>query len=162
MSCNVARYLILHMSRLLTVGRTAALSLTGVFLASLASAQSAPPQTATSWPPRWTVMAGVESFWWRDVARTGPPVWASPISWDGQGPIVWVSHDRGSRARLHHFEGSFASAGGFELRSPVATRAAPDDDGVSRFSARYEYRRYRWRDLWLNGFDLGIGVEGSG
>jgi len=47
------------------------------------------------------VTTGVESLWWRDVARTGPPVWASPISWDGQGPIVWVSHDRGSRSRLH-------------------------------------------------------------
>jgi hypothetical protein len=86
----------------------------------------------------------------------------SPISWEGQGPIVWVAHDRGSRSRLHHFEGSFASAGGFELRSPVRTTAAPDDDGVSRWSGRYEYRRYPWRDLWTRGFDLGIGVEGSG
>ena len=150
------------MSRLFPVGRTAAFSVTGVFLASLAFAQSASPQTATPWPPRWTVTAGVESFWWRDVARTGPPVWASPISGEGQGPIIWVAHDRGSRARLHHFEGSFASAGGFELRSPVATRAAPDDDSVSRLSGRYEYRRYRWRDLWMDGFDLGFGVEGSG
>ena len=100
------------------------------------------------------------------VARRGahrsPRVTASPISWEGQGPIVWVSHDRGSRSRQHHFEGSFASAGGFELRSPVATKAAPDDDGVSRFSGRYEYRQYFWRDLWTDGFDLGIGVEGSG
>ena len=60
------------------------------------------------------------------------------------------------------FEGSFASTGSFELRSPVGVRAAPNDDGVSRLSGRYEYRRYPWRDLWTDGFDLGIGVEGSG
>ena len=150
------------MSRPFPVRGTAALSITGIFLSSLAFAQSVPPQTATPWPPRWTVTAGVESFWWRDVARTGPPVWASPISWDGEGPIVWVSHDRGSRSRLHHFEGSFASAGGFELHSPVATHAAPDGDGVSRFSGRYEDRRYLWRDLWKDEFDVGVGVEGSG
>jgi hypothetical protein len=29
-------------------------------------------------------------------------------------------------------------------------------------SGRYEYRRYPWRDLWTDGFDVGIGVEGSG
>ena len=143
--------------------RRAALAFAGVFLvATGASAQSAPPQTQTPWPPQWTVTAGHESFWWRDVARTGPPVGASPISWEGQGPIVWVSHDRGSRSRLHHFEGSFASVSGFTLHSPIRTIDAPDGDGSSRVSGRYEYRRYPWRDLWLDGFDVGIGVEGSG
>ena len=36
------------------------------------------------------------------------------------------------------------------------------DDSASRLSGRYEYRRYRWRDLWTSGFDVGVGVEGSG
>lgn len=76
--------------------------------------------------------------------------------------MIYVAHDRGGRSRLHHFEGAFASAGGFVLRSPVRTTAAPDDDGVSRLSGRYEYRRYPWRDLWLTGFDFGIGVDASG
>ena len=143
-------------------GPTGILAIVGVFTSSLAFAQLTPPKNATPWSPRWTAAAGVESFWFRDVARTGPPVDGSPVSWDGQGPLIWVSHDRGTRSRLHHFEGSFASASGFELRSPVAAIAAPSDDGVSRISGRYEYRRYPWRDLWTNGFDLGIGVEGSG
>jgi hypothetical protein len=133
----------------------------GVFLASVAFAQPTRPQPETPWPSRWTVTTGVESFWWRNVALPGPPVDGSPVSWEGQGPIVWVSHDRGSRSRLHHFEGSFAWAGGFEMRSPIRTQAAPESDGVSRLSGRYEYRRYPWRDLWTRGLDLGIGVEGS-
>ena len=148
------------MSRHAPLRRTGTLACAGVLLAAVAFAQSTP--APEPWPARWTVTAGVESFWWRDVARTGPPVVASPISWEGQGPILWVAHDRGSRSRLHHFEGSFASAGGFELRSPVRTEPAPDGDGVSRLSGRYEYRQYRWRDLWTDGFDVGIGVEGSG
>ena len=134
----------------------------GFFIAASALAQPAPSPGETSRPPQWTVAAGVESLWWRDVARTGPPVLASPISWEGQGPAVYVSYDRGRRSRLHHFEGAFASAGGFELRSPVRTTTAPEDDGAWRAGGRYEYRRYPWRDLWMTGFDVGIGVEGSG
>jgi hypothetical protein len=134
----------------------------GVFVAASAAAQPAASPVETSWPAQWTVAAGVESLWWRDVARTGPPVLASPISWDGQGPAVYGSYDRGRRSRQHHFEAAFASAGGFELRSPVGTTAAPEDDGASRFGGKYEYRRYPWRDLWMTGFDVGIGVEGSG
>jgi hypothetical protein len=73
-----------------------------------------------------------------------------------------VSYGRGSRSRLHHFEGSFTATGGFELHSPVRTLAASADDAASRVGGRYEYRRYPWRDLWTAGFDVGIGVEGSG
>jgi hypothetical protein len=142
-----------------TVIRAGKLACAGVFSASFVFAQST---TTPTTPPRWTVTGGVESFWWRDVAQTGPPVDGSPVSWDGQGPIIYVAHDRGSRSRLHHFEGAFASAGRFVLRSPVRTTLAPNDDGVSRLSGRYEYRRYPWRDLWITGFDLGVGVEAKG
>ena len=38
--------------------------------------------------------------------------------------------------------------------------AAPASDSAARFEARYEYRRYFWRDLWADGFDLGAGVQG--
>jgi hypothetical protein len=48
------------------------------------------------------------------------------------------------------------------LRSPVRTAKAPEQDGAWRAGGRYEYRRYPWRDLWMTGFDVGIGVEGSG
>ena len=150
------------MSRHVSLRCVGILAGAGVLIPTFAFAQSTPPQTTTAWPPRWTVAAGVESFWLRDVARTGPPVDGSPISWEGSGPIVWISHDRGSRSRLHHVEGSFASAGGFELRSPIGTTPASKDDSVSRLSGRYEYRRYPWRDVGTNGLDLGIGVEGSG
>lgn len=142
------------------VVRAGKLACAGVFSASVVFAQPTPTPPTTA--PRWIVTGGVESFWWRDVARTGPPVDGSPVSWDGQGPIVYVAHERGGRSRLHHFEGAFASAGGFVLRSPVRTTPAPGDDGVSRLSGRYEYRRYPWRDLWITGFDVGVGVDASG
>jgi hypothetical protein len=108
------------------------------------------------------VAAGLESLWWRDVAQFGPPVVASPISWEGQGPSLYASYDRGRRSRRHHFEAAFASAGRFELHSPVRTAAAPGDDGAWRASGKYEYRRYFWRDLGTTGFDVGIAVEGLG
>lgn len=134
----------------------------GFFVATSAFAQPAVSPEETSRPPQWTVAAGVESLWWRDVARTGPPVVASPISWEGEGPAFYASYDRGRPARLHRFEGAFASAGGFELRSPVRSIPAPEADRAWRVGGRYEYRRYRWRDLWMRGFDAGYGVEGSG
>ena len=133
----------------------------GFFVATSALAQPVPSPGETSWPAQWTVAAGVESLWWRDVARMGPPVVASPIAWEGQGPAAYVSYDRGRRSRQHHFEGAFASAGGFELRSPVRTTRAPEDDRAWRLGGKYEYRRYPWRDLWMTGVDVGIGVEGS-
>jgi hypothetical protein len=39
---------------------------------------------------------------------------------------------------------------------------APASDGAHRFGARYEYRRYPFRDLWLTGLDIGFGIEGDG
>lgn len=134
----------------------------GFFLATPAVAQPAPSPVEASRPPVWTVAAGIESLWWRDVARFGPPVVASPISWEGQGPAVYASYDRGRRSRRHHFEAAFASAGRFELHSPVRTATAHGDDGAWRAGGKYEYRRYFWRDLGMTGFDVGIGVEGLG
>src|SRR4051794_6637632 len=34
----------------------------------------------------WVVSAGRESFTYRDIARSGPPADASPVSWTGVGP----------------------------------------------------------------------------
>src|SRR5262245_4732639 len=130
----------------MTDPRTTLLAVFGLFAVALpVHAQPTQPPSETPWPPQWTVAAGVESLWWRDVARTGPPVWASPLAWEGQGPAVHVSYDRGRRSRLHRFEGSFSSAGGFELRSPVRITAAAGSDAASRVGGRYEYRRYFWR-----------------
>ena len=73
-----------------------------------------------------------------------------------------VSYDRGRRSRLHHFEGAFASAGGVELRSPVRTTAGPEDDGAWRVGGRYQIPPLSLAGFWMTGFDVGIGVEGSG
>lgn len=136
------------------------LAVLGVFFATFAEAQPQPPLSGSS--PAWSVAAGYESFWLRDFARPGPPVDASPIAWEGEGPAVVGTYDRGRPGRLHHFEGSFASAGGFSLQTPVRSFPGPADDSAMRIGARYEYRRYPFRDLWMSGFDLGVGIEGSG
>jgi len=139
------------------------LAVLGVFFAAAAEAQ--PPSTAAgppASPPAWSVVAGYESFWLRDIAKAGPPVDASPIAWEGGGPAVVVSYDRGRPGRLHHFEGLFAGAGGFSLETPVRSIPGPADDSEKRFGGRYEYRRYPFRDIWLTGFDIGFGIEGSG
>lgn len=142
--------------------RTGFFAVLGLVCVTSAVAQPAPSAPDISRPPAWTVAAGVESLWWRDVARMGPPVVASPVSWEGQGPALYASYDRGRRSRLHHFEATFASAGRFELRSPVRIAAPPGDDGAWHIGGKYEYRRYFWRDLWMNGFDAGLAVEGLG
>jgi hypothetical protein len=147
---------------LITHRRAGYLASLGIFFAASVFAQPPASPAETSRPPQWTVAAGFESFWWRDVAMIGPPVTASPIAWKGEGPAVHVSYERGRRSRLHHFEGTFSSAGGFDLRSPVLTTVAPAGDGAWRMGTNYEYRRYFWRDLWMTGFDAGIGVQGGG
>jgi hypothetical protein len=150
-----------HDLTLLTAGK---LALVGLFSATAAAAQTAlaPSSIPASSPPTWTVAAGYESFWLRDVASSRPAVDGSPITWEGVGPAVTVFYERGGPGRLHHFEGSFVSSGGFSLASPVRTTPAPSDDRATRAGGRYEYRRYPFRDLGLAGFDLGFGVEGDG
>ena len=150
-----------HRLTLLSAGK---LALLGVFFATAAAAQTAPRPSPVraSTPPAWTVATGYESFWMRDVASTSPAVDGSPITWEGAGPAVAVVYERGASGRLHHFEGSIVSSGGFSLASPVRNTAAPSDDRAMRAGGRYEYRRYPFLDLWLAGFDLGFGVEADG
>jgi hypothetical protein len=135
-----------HHLTLLTAGK---LALLGLFSATAAAAQTAPALSSVppSSPPAWTVAAGYESFWLRDVASSRPAVDGSPITWEGAGPAVSVFYERGSPGRLHHFEGSFVSSGGFSLASPVRTTPAPSDDRATRAGGRYEYRRYPFHDL---------------
>ena len=150
-----------HHLRLLTAGK---LALLGLFSATAAAAQTAPAPSSVpaSSPPAWTVAAGYESFWLRDVASSRPAVDGSPIAWEGAGPAVTAFYERGGPWRLHHFEGSFVSSGGFSLASPVRTTPAPPDDRATRAGGRYQYRRYPFRDVGLAGFDLGFGVEADG
>ena len=142
-----------------TAGKFALLWL---FVATTAAAQTAPaPSSVPALAPAWTVAAGYESFWLRDAAGAGPPQDGSPIAWEGAGPTVTVFYERGVPGRLHHFEGSFVSSGGFSLESPVRSTPAPSNDHASRVGGRYEYRRYPFRDLWMSGFDIGFGIEGD-
>lgn len=137
------------------------LALAVTFSASVAGAQSMAPPAVPSPPSAWTASAGYESFWLRDVARARRPVDASPVSWEGAGPALVVTYERERPDRLHHFDGSIAIARDFSLQSPVRTLDAADGDHGSRLGARYEYRRYPFRDVGVNGLDLGIGVEGD-
>jgi len=48
----------------------------------------------------WSVAAGHESFWMRDISRSGTPVDASPIAWTGDGPAVVVYSGRWRPVRM--------------------------------------------------------------
>jgi len=122
-----------------------------------AAAQGSAPSTI-----RWNVEAGYESFWLKDVARATRPVDASPVSWQGDGPAIAGRYDRANPRRLHRFEFSFSSAGHFVYDAVVRTIPRSPDDRVVRVGGRYEYRRYPFRDLWIDGLDVGVGAQGIG
>ncbi|HSL22269.1 MAG TPA: hypothetical protein VK886_12095 [Vicinamibacterales bacterium] len=109
---------------------------------------------------RWVVTGGYETFAFRDISRSGRPVDASPIAWEGQGPAVGVTYERQDARRLHRIQVSAARTGGFAYRSPTRLTDAAGGDAASRVDARYEYRRYPLRDLLLDGLDVGIGAQG--
>lgn len=147
-----------------SVVRLLATALSLTVLTTSAFAQT-PDVAATPLEPRarsWSVGAGYDSTWMRDVSGGFRPVDASPVSWEGRGWTLLVRHDRATARRLHRFEGWFEDAGHFVLRTPVDSIARSPEDHVARLGGRYEYRRYPFRDLWLSGFDVGIGVEGAG
>jgi hypothetical protein len=129
-----------------------------------ASAQT-PPATAQPGPPpavTWSVGAGYETFARRDVARTSRPVDASPVAWKGDGPSLLLRYDRRNPRRLHRFEIIGASAGDFVDDAVVRTTSRSQNDGATRVDGRYEYRWYPFRNLWIDGLDLGLGVQGIG
>ncbi len=84
------------------------------------------------------------------------------MSWVGQGPALTVRHNRARTGRLHGFELSFASAGDFSFETPLRTVTRDSGDHATRLEGHYEYRRYPFRDLLADGFDVGIGVQGIG
>src|SRR5215831_3550051 len=59
----------------------------------------------------WTAAGGRETFTYRDVARTSPPVDASPIEWTGSGPSLTATYERGNETRAHRVLVDVASAG---------------------------------------------------
>jgi len=130
----------------------------GVAMAPLAAhAQSAePPQSA------WRASAGYETFSFRDVASSSPPVDGSPLRWEGSGPIVTVDYERARPLRLHRFEASVSSHGDFSYATGAGSVPRPSDDGASFLEGQYDYRRYLARELGVRGLHAGVGVRGAG
>jgi hypothetical protein len=130
----------------------------GVAMTPLAAgAQSAePPQSA------WRASAGYETFSFRDVASSSPPVDGSPLRWEGSGPIVTVDYDRARPLRLHRFGASVSSHGDFSYETGAGTVPRPSDDGTSFLEGQYDYRRYLARELGVRGLRAGVGVRGAG
>ena len=132
---------------------------------SLATAVTVLPGTlANAQPPSgtlamWTASAGLEQVSLRDVARSGPPVDASPVARKGRGPLLTVEYRRVRHDRLHRFEFSATSAGDFVYVSFRGEAPLPGGDDANSIGGRYEYRRYPWRDLGVRGLDAGVGVE---
>lgn len=152
---------------------TGAVSRTSCVVLALCLAAVLPWPTAGQTPPaagsgspakdsarNWTIAAGLESFKLRGVGSTTPRAHASPVSWVGKGPGLSVRHDRATPARLHRFVATYAAAGRFEDDVVVTSLPRPAEDSEWRVGVTYEYRRYPFRDLWLDGFDLGIGAQG--
>jgi hypothetical protein len=118
-------------------------------------------QTAAPSVHVWRIGAGYETHWLRDVSRTTRPVDASPVTWQGDGPAFEVAHDRSTASRLHRLRVNFSWTRGFEFSTPVGTIQRSAGEKSTSLAGRYEYRRYPFRNLWADGFDLGIGAEGG-
>jgi hypothetical protein len=145
----------------LVVGLAAAAAALGATHAS-AQPTPSPPGPAPGREVGWTVASGYSTTSFRDIARTGPPVDASPIALAGDGFAILLRNDRATMVRLHRFELEFLGSGSFAFESPVDSIARPTDGRLTRLGGRYEYRRYLLRDLAIDGLDIGLGVQGAG
>lgn len=112
--------------------------------------------------PTWTVMSGIERFAFRDVVRTGPPVDASPVRWEGNGPTVVVARERTTPNRLRRIEVALSRAGGFSYASPLRSSAADGNDSALRLEGRYEYQRRMLTRRLPRFVEAAIGIRGSG
>ena len=140
-----------------------AVTLAAMVAASGAAAQPAPVPGAIDTPIHgWSAQAGYETFTMRDVSRNIRPPDASPISWQGEGPVVRGRYEINGRRSAHLFDIGMARATNFAYVAPTRTVDALAGDTASRFEGTYEYRRYFWRDLGMDGLDLGLGVQGIG
>jgi hypothetical protein len=133
-------------------------------VAGAAAAQTPQGSAAVGAAPAvtWSAAAGYESYWLKDVARSTRPVDASPVSWEGHGPAIVGFYDRARPGRLHRVEFSYSSASHFVYNAVVRTFPRSPDDRVVRVGGRYEHRRYPFRDLWIDGLEVGIGAQGIG
>lgn len=131
-----------------------------IVMTATAAAQPAPASSSSETPGRhWSVSAGYEVFSLRDISRNVRPPDASPISWRGAGPAVVGRYDIERRRASHLIEGTAARAADFAYAGPSRSTPALAADLASHFAASYEYRRYLWRDLLIDGLDVGVGAR---
>ena len=124
-------------------------------------AQAPAPVTSPPVDVTWSIAAGYETWALRDIARSTLPMDGSPVSLEGRGPALTLRHERALRQRLHRFDLSVAAAAGFAYHTPTATIRLSSSDRIGRISGRYEYTRFPFVDVLIDGFDLGIGIQGN-
>ena len=110
----------------------------------------------------WRASAGYDQFAFRDVAKSRPPVDASPVRWRGRGPIVTFEYERVRPLRLLQVEVTASTAGDFQYETGVGVAARPRDDSASFVEGHYDYRRYLARPIVVRGLSAGVGVRGIG
>ena len=125
-------------------------------LPAAAQAQTAPADGI------WRAWAGYDTFRYRDIAKSSPPVDASPVAWRGAGPILGLDWDRERPFRLHRVNVAFSAAGGFIYDTGIGTIPRPGDESARFLEGGYEYRRYFARAIGLRSLQAGIGVRGGG
>ena len=103
-----------------------------------------------------------EAVEFRDISRNMNPPDASPIKWRGEGPVFAARYQHTRPRSSHIADVTFADFRHFEYVSPSRILAGAAGDAGARIEARYEYRRYFWRDLGMRGFNLGAGIQGIG
>ncbi len=129
-----------------------------VFARGGPAAAQDPPASAPA-IDEWTAVVGVQHMSLRDVARTGPPVDASPVARDGSGPMFVVEYRHNRPDRLHRVEFAATYTGDFSYVSSRGAAVLPPDDDAASLEAGTRYRRFPFRDVGLRGFDVGVGVE---
>lgn len=127
-----------------------------------AAAQTAPPAATRGPFSGWSAQAGYEAFSLRDISRSGSPPDASPITWRGSGPVITARYAISRIKSAHLFDASVSRDGGFAYVAPTRSTAASEDDFAARLEGRYEYRKYFFRDVGFDGFDIGLGAQAAG
>jgi hypothetical protein len=118
------------------------------------------PQSASAFTA-WRAAAGYETFAFRDIASTRPPVDASPVRWIGTGPAIALEYGRVRPARLHQFAFTTTTSGGFVYETGVDSTPRPVGDSARFIEGRYDYRRTLARSIGLQGLEGEIGARGA-
>src|SRR5262245_5954435 len=118
--------------------RIGLLAMAAMALAATAGAQT-PASGGDAPSVTWRASAGHESYAFQDLARSKPPVDGSPIVWRGGGPVVSVDYSRRRPFRLHRFEWTATSNGGFVYDTAVGVTPRPSNDAASFVFVEYDY-----------------------